>query len=115
MTYAILIPGALICLLGNLYYLLPRGSGDRIQYLSSVLLTEIMFLVMISTTIPMSKVIPESGILFLGYTILLSILTIMVLFVDRFHLMNKYSKRQDKKIKKMKRLLQSYTTLNASS
>ena len=44
----IIIPGVVVCLLGLLYKLMPRGSGERVPYLSTVILTEIMFLVMLT-------------------------------------------------------------------
>jgi len=48
MLVGMIIPGLLVALLGSLYYLLPRGSGERISYLATILLTEIMFLVMVT-------------------------------------------------------------------
>jgi hypothetical protein len=83
MLVAIMIPGALISFLGHLYYFLPRGDGSRLSYLTTVLLTEIMFLVMITTFVPLSKVTPEIGWLFLAYTIILSLLTVVALFIDK--------------------------------
>ena len=80
---AVIIPGALITFLGILYYLIPRGKGERTGYLSTVLLTEIMFLVMITSFVPLSKRVPLIGWLFLGYTILLAILTIAVLGLEK--------------------------------
>lgn len=80
---AVLIPGALITFLGLLYILLPRGNGDRIGYLSTVLLTEIMFLVMITSFVPLAKQIPVIGWLFLSYTILLAIMTVAVLVLEK--------------------------------
>jgi hypothetical protein len=85
MLVAILIPGALISFLGHLYYFLPRGDGSRLSYLTTVLLTEIMFLVMITTLVPLSKITPEVGWLFLAYTIILSLLTVVALFIDKIY------------------------------
>lgn len=48
MLVGLIIPGILVAFLGSLYYLLPRGSGERVSYLATILLTEIMFLVMIT-------------------------------------------------------------------
>jgi hypothetical protein len=48
MLVGLIIPGVLVAFLGSLYYLLPMGSGERISYLATILLTEIMFLVMIT-------------------------------------------------------------------
>ena len=47
MLVGLIIPGILVALLGS-YYLLPRGTGERVSYLATILLTEIMFLVMIT-------------------------------------------------------------------
>jgi hypothetical protein len=80
---AVLIPGALITFLGLLYILLPKGTGERTGYLATVLLTEIMFLVMITSFVPMAKQVPVIGWLFLGYTVLLAILTVAVLCLER--------------------------------
>jgi hypothetical protein len=48
MLVGLIIPGILVAFLGSLYYLLPMGTGERISYLATILLTEIMFLVMIT-------------------------------------------------------------------
>jgi nitric oxide reductase large subunit len=48
MLVGMIIPGLLVSFLGSLYYLLPIGTGDRMTYLGSILLTEIMFLVMVT-------------------------------------------------------------------
>ena len=52
MLVGFIIPGILVALLGSLYYLLPIGTGDRVSYLATILLTEIMFLVMITQFVP---------------------------------------------------------------
>ena len=44
----IMIPGVCVCFLGLLYFSMPRGHGQRIPYLSTVILTQIMFLVMLT-------------------------------------------------------------------
>ena len=50
----VIIPGVVVCLLGLLYYFMPRGNGERVPYLSTVILTEIMFLVMLTQFVPLS-------------------------------------------------------------
>lgn len=80
---AVLIPGALITFLGLMYILLPRGGGERAGFLSTVLLTEIMFLVMITSFVPLSRTIPMIGWLFLAYTILLTAITLAVLLMEK--------------------------------
>ncbi len=79
------LPGILVALLGGLYYLLPRGSGERTSYLASILLTEIMFLVMVTQVVPLAKEIPNVGQMFLNQTVLLSVVMIFVLFIDKIH------------------------------
>jgi hypothetical protein len=46
-----------------------------------------MFLVMITTFVPLSKVTPEIGWMFLAYTIILSLLTIVALFIDKVYVL----------------------------
>ena len=54
-TITVLIPGMSICFLGLLYVLLPRGDGGRVPYLATIMLTEIMFLVMMTQFVPIAK------------------------------------------------------------
>ncbi len=65
MLVGMIIPGILVAFLGSLYYLLPRGDGGRVSYLASILLTEIMFLVMITQVVPQTKIVPAIAYLFL--------------------------------------------------
>jgi hypothetical protein len=83
MLVGLIIPGILVAFLGSLYYLLPRGTGERVSYLSTILLTEIMFLVMITQVVPQTKIVPQIGYMFLSQTILLIIITITVLIIDK--------------------------------
>jgi len=52
MLVGMIIPGILVGFLGALYFLLPRGTGERVSYLATILLTEIMFLVMVTQVVP---------------------------------------------------------------
>jgi hypothetical protein len=83
MLVGMIIPGVMVALLGSLYYLLPRGSGERISYLATILLTEIMFLVMVTQVVPQTKNIPAIAFLFLEQTILLAFVMIFVLLMDK--------------------------------
>jgi hypothetical protein len=83
MLVGMIIPGVFVALLGSLYYYLPRGSGDRISFLSTILLTEIMFLVMVTQVVPQTKVVPAIAYLFLEQTIILAVTMILVLFLDK--------------------------------
>ena len=47
-TVTVVAPGVVISLLGLFYIFLPRGSGERVPYLSTVILTDVMFLVMLT-------------------------------------------------------------------
>ncbi len=62
--FGMVVPGILVASLGSMYYLLPRGSGERVSYLASILLTEIMFLVMVTQIVPLAKEIPQVGQMF---------------------------------------------------
>lgn len=55
MLFGMVLPGILVAFLGGLYYMLPRGSGERPSYLASILLTEIMFLVMVTQVVPQAR------------------------------------------------------------
>lgn len=82
---AVMIPGSLITLLGLLYILLEKGTGERTSYLSTILLTETMFLVMLTSFVPLSQYVPFMGWLFLAYVILLTLLTISVIFLEKMY------------------------------
>ena len=58
---SIIVPGALITFIGLMAIFLKRGSGERIAFLSTVMLTEVMFLVMLNNFVPISKSIPYFG------------------------------------------------------
>jgi hypothetical protein len=83
MLVGMIIPGVFVAFLGSLYYFLPRGSGERTSFLSTILLTEIMFLVMVTQVVPQTKVVPAIAYLFLEQTIILALTMILVLFLDK--------------------------------
>ena len=83
MLVGMIIPGVFVAFLGSLYYFLPRGSGERTSFLSTILLTEIMFLVMVTQVVPQTKVVPAIAYLFLQQTIILALTMILVLFLDK--------------------------------
>jgi hypothetical protein len=83
MLVGFIIPGILVSFLGSLYYLLPRGTGERVSYLATILLTEIMFLVMITQFVPQSRIVPETAFMFLKMTIILIVTTVVVLIMDK--------------------------------
>ena len=96
MLVGMIIPGVLVAFLGTLYYLLPRGTGERISYLASILLTEIMFIVMVTQVVPLTKDIPGIALLFLYQTIMLAIVMIIVVSMD------KIQTRQDRLLQRFK-------------
>ncbi len=63
--------------------MLPRGSGERPAYLATILLTEIMFLVMVTQVVPQARVIPTVGRMFFNQTVLIALIMIVVLFIDK--------------------------------
>jgi hypothetical protein len=83
MLVGLIIPGILVAYLGSLYFLLPRGTGERVSYLATILLTEIMFLVMITQVVPQTKYIPKIAYMFLELTITLIVITVIVLIIDK--------------------------------
>ena len=80
---AVMIPGSLITLLGLVYILLEKGTGERTSFLATILLTEVMFLVMITSFVPLSQYVPYMGWLFLAYVILLSLMTLCVIVLEK--------------------------------
>ena len=80
-----MIPGSLITLLGLVYILIEKGKGERITFLSTILLTEVMFLVMITNFVPLSKYVPYMGWLFLTYVIILSLMILSVVILEKVH------------------------------
>ena len=78
----VIIPGVVVCLLGLLYFLMPRGNGERVPYLSTVILTEIMFLVMLTQFVPLSNEVPIVEMLFLGLSVTLCVLAIPVTLIE---------------------------------
>lgn len=83
MLVGMIVPGILVAFLGSLYYLLPRGTGDRVSYLATILLTEIMFLVMVTQVVPQTKDIPSIAYLFLEQTIMIAGVMIVALLLDK--------------------------------
>lgn len=83
MLIGMILPGLLVAFLGTLYYLLPRGSGERISYLATILLTEIMFIVMVTQVVPQTKEMPVIALLFFGLTVMLALVMLAVVFIEK--------------------------------
>jgi nicotinic acetylcholine receptor alpha-1 len=84
MVVGLIIPGLLVAFLGTMYYIIPMGTGERVSYLATIMLTEIMFLVIVTEIVPTSKTAPSVAYLFLQQTILLSVVTIIALILDKY-------------------------------
>lgn len=82
---AVMIPGALITFLGLVYVLLDKGTGERTAFLSTILLTEVMFLVMITNLVPLSHNVPYLGWLFLAYVIQLTFMTLVIIVIEKLY------------------------------
>ncbi len=61
----VLIPGVSITLLSMMYFYIPLGGGERVPYLSTILLTSVMFLVMLTQFIPLARDVPLFEMMFL--------------------------------------------------
>jgi hypothetical protein len=55
MIITMIVPGGLITLLGVCYYIIPINGGQRAGFLSTIILSEVMFLVMLTSFLPISK------------------------------------------------------------
>jgi hypothetical protein len=82
MMVALLVPAILVTLLGICYWFIPVGTGERSGFLSTIILTEVMFLVMLTTYLPVAKRLPYLGLLFLFYVAILVIMSCLVLVLE---------------------------------
>lgn len=82
MIIALIIPAILITFLGVNYWFIPVGTGERSGFLATIILTEVMFLVMLTSYVPLSKRIPIIGYLFLGYVIILVVMSGFVISLE---------------------------------
>lgn len=98
LVVSVIVPSFLVGLASTFYYFLPKGNGERANYLATILLTEIMFLVMISQIVPMSTQIPFIGYFFLSISCATIFLIFIVLLVDK-------KERQLERLKYKKRKL----------
>lgn len=75
MLLAVISPGLVIVLLGIAYWFIPIGEGERSGYLVVIVLTEVMFLVILTSFVPLSQRAPILAYLFLGYVLMLVVMT----------------------------------------
>ena len=78
----VIAPGLAIAYMSLLYLFLPKGGGERVPYLSTIILTVVMFLVMLTNFVPLSRDLPMLETLFLGLTILLVVMTIPIVVLE---------------------------------
>ena len=76
LTISLLLPCFLIVLSGTFYVLLPRGESERSGFLSTILLTLIMFIVLLSNLVPVSKKTPKLIYLLL-FLCFISVMTLL--------------------------------------
>ena len=82
MTIALIVPGVLITFLGICYMFIPIATGERSGFLATIILTMVMFLVMLTTFVPLCKRIPFLGSLFLAYVCLLVVMSGAVICLE---------------------------------
>lgn len=105
LVVSVIVPCFLVGLASTFYYFLPKGAGERANYLATILLTEIMFLVMVSQIVPMSTQIPFIGYFFLSISCATIFLILIVLLIDKKERQLeriKYKKRKARKEQKEK-------------
>jgi hypothetical protein len=85
-VYALIGPVVIVTLLGVFYIFIPMGEGERSGFLSTIILTETMFLVILTTYVPTSKHVPKLAFLFMGYIGLIVVMSGFVLFLEARYL-----------------------------
>ncbi|CDW75425.1 neuronal acetylcholine receptor subunit alpha-9 [Stylonychia lemnae] len=101
LVISVIIPCFLVGLASTFYFFLPKGQGERANFLATILLTEIMFLVMISQILPVSTRIPFMGFFFLSVSCVTIFLILVVLLIDK-------KERQLERIKYKKRKARNF-------
>jgi hypothetical protein len=99
----VVFPALFVGFLGFLYYFVPIGTGDRTNYLATILLTIIMFLVMLTGFVPVSEKTKGIVDLFFTLTVLLFALMIIVILLDWYYNILKEKEKEEKKKRKSKR------------
>ena len=82
MIVALIMPGILITFFGVCYWFIPIGTGERSNFLATIILTLVMFLVMITGYVPLSKEVPILGWLFLSYVMLVVMMAGMAICLE---------------------------------
>lgn len=55
MMAAVIVPGMLVTFLGLNYWFLPLDADQRQSFLVTILLTDVMFLTMLTTFVPIAR------------------------------------------------------------
>lgn len=82
LTVTVIVPGLAISFMSLLYIFLPKGQGERVGYLSTIILTVVMFLVMLTNFVPLSRDLPMIEALFLCLTVLLCVMAIPIIIIE---------------------------------
>ena len=60
----VIVPGVLISFLALLYIFIDKGSGQRLGFLTTILLTQVMFLTMMTNFVPTARENPAFQLMF---------------------------------------------------
>jgi hypothetical protein len=82
MALALIAPGFLVVLAGLACYFIKMGENERSGYMATMVLSEIMFLVMLSGILPTTREVPLIMYLFLAYIFILAFLAWWVLLME---------------------------------
>ena len=82
MIVALIIPGILVTFFGICYYFIPIGTGERVNFLATIILTIVMFLLIMTSYVPLSKNIPLLAYMFLSFTALINIMSLAVICLE---------------------------------
>jgi len=78
----VLIPGVGLSFLSFFYIFLPTDSGDRLSYVTTMLLTMVMFLVILTSFLPIATTTTRIELMFLILTMMLILATFFVLVIQ---------------------------------
>ena len=82
MIVALIIPGILITFFGICYYFIPMGTGERVNFLATIILTIVMFLIIMTSYVPLAKSIPYLAYMFLFFTAELAFMFLLVILLE---------------------------------
>ncbi len=94
----IVAPGILVTVLGMTYILLPLGSEERLPFLSTIILTQVMFIVILASFVPLARDIPWIVYLFLELTLVMTGTTIINMVLQYLHRKQMHTLEQLQKV-----------------